>query len=101
MNTATQTLQTSSRREALVASIKMGNNGYLNLEYMSHSERQFARHVAELGIVKITNGLVHMPSTKPEFFQSPYTVKAFKPVYDGPDYEAAILDRQAAQGFND
>jgi hypothetical protein len=96
MNTVAPT-----RRAALVADIKLANNGYLVMEYMTEGEREFARHVAKLGVVAITNGLVHMPATKPEFIKVPFPVKAFAPTLDGPDYEGAILSRQANEGLYD
>lgn len=91
----------SVRREALIADIKLANNGYLQLKYMSYADREYAQQLAKLGKVVITNGLVHIPSTKPEFFPTPYPTKAFKPTHDGPDYEGAILMQQANAGHYD
>lgn len=92
---------TRSPIEALLANIKLANNGYLVLEYMRANDRQFAIESAKNGVVTITNGVVHMPKAKPEFLKTPVSQKAFRLVPDGPDYEGAILSRQAAQGFYD
>lgn len=89
------------RRDALLADIKLANNGYLLMSYMTDPAQAFAREVAQTGEVVITNGLVHLPATKPEFVKTPYPVKAFKPSYEGPDYEGAILSRQANEGLYD
>lgn len=89
------------RRNALLSDIKLANNGYLIMSYMNEPARAFAREVAQTGEVVITNGLVHLPATTPEFVKTPYPVKAFTPSHEGPDYEGAILSRQANEGLYD
>lgn len=85
----------------LIDDIKLANNGYLILENLSPGLKEFAQKVAQSGIVAIANGLVHMPTTKPEFFKTSYPTKAFAPALDGPDFEGAILMRQANAGLYD
>lgn len=85
----------------LFADIKLANNGYLVLDYMRPADRVFAHECAKNGDVVITNGTVHMPATKPEFFKTPYPVRALKLLQDGPDFEDAILQRQAQAGVYD
>lgn len=85
----------------LIADIKLANNGYLLLEYMRGDEKAFARECAVTGVVSITNGTVHLPVTKPEFYKTQFPTKAFAMRHEGPDYEGAILSRQANEGFYD
>lgn len=89
------------RCKKLIDDIKLANNGYLILESLPPGVKEFAQKIAKSGIVAITNGLVHMPSIKPEFFKSSYPTKAFAPSLDGPDFEGAILMRQANSGHYD
>lgn len=94
-------MNTTPQVAALIASINLSNNGYLVMDYMSHVEREFAIQCAKSGVLKISNGTVHLPAKKPEFFQTPYPTKALKVRHSGPDYEGAILMRQANEGYYD
>lgn len=85
----------------LFEQIKLSNNGYLVLDYMRYGEAAVARKAALDGHVQITNGTVHLPASKPEFFKTPYPAKSIALRHDGPDYEAAILGRQEAAGVHD
>lgn len=91
----------ATREADLIASIKLANNGYLLMSYMTENDREFARYAAKVGVVAITSGLVHMPSTKPEFFQTPYPTRALQTVHDDCDWEGAILERQENAGMYD
>lgn len=88
------------QRSRLISEIKIANNGYLNLDYMSNAQRDFAQKCALDGIVRIKNGAVYLPTTTPEFFKTPYPTKAFANRHDGPDYEGAILSRQENQSLS-
>lgn len=68
---------------------------------MFPSMRQTAIEMEKNKRVVITNGLVHLPQNKPEFFKSEYPKIAFQVSVIGPDYEAMILDRQADDGLYD
>lgn len=92
----------TARLDALLANIKLANNGYLILDYMRADDQAFACESAKTGSVVITNGTVHLPATKPEFFKTPiHVAKAIRLKHEGPDYEGAILMQQANDGFFD
>lgn len=87
--------------QELIKGIKLANNGYLLMSAMSPAMIKTAIDMGSRHEVTVKNGMVYLPSTTPEMFKSTYSTKAFKFQYDGPDYEAAILDRQAALGLYD
>ncbi|OLP04620.1 hypothetical protein BLL52_4309 [Rhodoferax antarcticus ANT.BR] len=87
--------------DCLIADIKLANNGYLRIDCMRAGDIALGMAMAKSGKLVITNGLLHLPTTKPEFFQTPYPVKAFPMIHEGPDYEDAILARQEAEGIYD
>jgi hypothetical protein len=91
----------NARVNALIADIKLANNGYLLLAYMGEGRKAFAQECAQKGLVDIRNGLVFLPGFQPEFFKATYPVKSFSLNHDGPDYEGAILSRQAEAGLYD
>ena len=90
-----------TKLEALKSSIKLANNGYLVLEFMRPSDHAFAQEAARAGEVIITNGVVHLPTTRPEFFRTPYPSRGFSLRHQVPDQESAILSRQEQAGFYD
>lgn len=87
--------------QELIKDIKLANNGYLLMSAMSPAMIKTAIAMGSRHEVTVKDGLVYLPSAKPEMFQSPCSTKAFKFQCDGPDYEAAILDRQATLGLYD
>lgn len=94
-------MNSSPQVVALVESIKLSNNGYLVMDYMTDAYRKFVVQCAQSGVVKITSGTVHLLAVKPEFMQTAYPTKAFALRHDGPDYEGRILTTQANQGYYD
>jgi hypothetical protein len=92
---------TQAQEARLIADISLANNGYLVEMYMTPAMHRVALELQLEGKVQITNGVVHLPRTVPEFFKTPLPTKAFPLRHDGPDYEAMILDRQAREGFCD
>jgi len=84
----------SKHAQAIIADIKLANNGYLVMAYLSTHDCNMVRELQSKGIVVVTGGLAHLPKTKPEFFKSEYPKANQTLLVDGADYEAMILAHQ-------
>lgn len=90
-------------QESLIEFINLSNNGYAIEEYMHYAWKPVVAVAIAEGKVKRTAGVLHLPHITPFLVSRPQPVKqATPPTFCNvqypnlePDYEAAILARQA------
>jgi hypothetical protein len=82
----------------LLESVDLGNNGYARFDCLSASQRAELPALLAAGVLVRRGNCILRPATVSKLAGSPEFTPQAKPmpVYDGFDYEAAILSRQAA-----